>query len=138
GLLGAQKAEEFARCQALAELSLLNQGVTFSVYSDERGTEKIFPFCVVPRIISATDWDHLERGLRQRVEALQLFLDDVYGDQRILMEGRVPADLVLGAKHYLPVLRHVRPPGGVRIHIAGVDVVRDGEGTFRVLEDNVR
>jgi uncharacterized circularly permuted ATP-grasp superfamily protein len=138
GLLGAQKAEEFARCQALAELSLLNQGVTFSVYSDERGTEKIFPFCLVPRIISAPDWDHLERGLRQRVEALQLFLDDVYGDQRILQEGRIPADLVLGARHYLPVLRHVRPPGGVRIHIAGVDLVRDAEGTFRVLEDNVR
>jgi uncharacterized circularly permuted ATP-grasp superfamily protein len=137
-LLGARSAEEFARCQGLAELALLNQGVTFSVYSDERGTEKIIPFCLVPRLISARDWAHLERGLAQRVQALQLFLDDVYGGQAILREGRIPADLVLGAGQYLGVLRGVKPPGGVRIHIAGIDLVRDAAGTFRVLEDNLR
>jgi uncharacterized circularly permuted ATP-grasp superfamily protein len=137
-LLGARSVEDFERCQALAELSLLNQGVTFSVYSDERGTEKIFPFCLVPRLISARDWSQLERGLEQRVRALHAFLDDVYGEQRILEQGTIPRDLVLGAKHYLPLLRGVRPPGGVRIHIAGIDLVRDAAGVFRVLEDNLR
>lgn len=130
--------EELARAQGLAELSLLNQGVTFSVYSDNRGTEKIFPYCHVPRLISATDWARLERGLTQRLAALELFLADIYGEQKILSQGKIPPDLVLGAKHYLPVLRHVKPPAGTRIHIAGIDLIRDPEGTFRVLEDNLR
>jgi uncharacterized circularly permuted ATP-grasp superfamily protein len=136
--LRSLSAAEFARVQSLAETSLLHQGVTFSVYSDQRGAEKIFPFCLIPRLISAADWDHLERGLTQRVRALDLFLDDIYGPQRILAAGRVPPEMVLGAKHYLPLLRGVRPPGGVRIHIAGIDLIRDPAGTFRVLEDNLR
>ncbi len=137
-MLATMSPDAFARAQGLAELALLNQGVTFSVYSDNRGTEKIFPFCLVPRIVSAQAFAHIERGLEQRLRALGLFLDDVYGDQRIL-EGRpVLRDLVLGAKLYLPVLRGVRPPGGVRIHVSGVDLIRDHEGTFRVLEDNLR
>lgn len=136
--LGASTPEQFARAQALAELALLNQGVTFSVYSDNRGTEKIFPFCLIPRLITAKDWAHVERGMQQRLRALGLFLDDLYGPQRILAEGRIPRELVLGAKHYLPRLRGVRPPGGVRIHIAGIDLIRDTDGTFRVLEDNLR
>ncbi len=130
--------DAFARAQALAELALLNQGVTFSVYADQQGHEKIFPFCLMPRIISAGDWTRLERGLEQRVRALGLFLDDVYGDQRILAEKRIPPELVLGAKQYLPTLRHMKPPGGVRIHVAGVDLIRDPDGTFLVLEDNLR
>lgn len=134
----SKRPEDLARSQALAELSLLNQGVTFSVYSDNRGTEKIFPFCHVPRVLSAADWAKLERGLEQRIRALELFLDDVYGEQQILAAGKVPAALVLGAKHYLPVLRRVKPQGGVRIHIAGIDLIRDPQGTFRVLEDNLR
>ena len=137
-LLAALSPDAFARAQGLAELALLNQGVTFSVYSDNRGTEKIFPFCLVPRMVSASAFTHLERGLTQRLRALGLFLDDVYGDQRIL-EGRpILRDLVLGAKQYLPILRGVRPPGGVRIHVSGVDLIRDHEGVFRVLEDNLR
>jgi uncharacterized circularly permuted ATP-grasp superfamily protein len=136
--LGASTNDLFARCQNLADLALLNQGVTFSVYSDARGTEKIFPFCLMPRLVSARDFQHVERGLAQRIRALNSFLDDVYGAQRILHDGRIPADLVLGAKHYLPALRGVHPPGGVRIHIAGIDLIRDGSGTFRVLEDNLR
>ena len=137
-LLAASGAGEFTRAQQLAELALLNQGVTFSVYADRRGAEKIFPFCLIPRPLSAADWAHLERGLAQRVHALGLFLDDIYGDQRILEEKRIPRDLVLGAGHYLPRLRGVRPPGGVRVHIAGIDLIRDPGGTFRVLEDNLR
>lgn len=136
--LGEHSPSGLARAQALAELALLNQGVTFSVYADERGTEKIFPFCVIPRILTAADFEHLERGLQQRIRALSMFLDDVYGPQRILADGRIPAELVLGAKAYLPKLRGVRAPGGVRLHIAGIDLIRDPAGTLRVLEDNLR
>ena len=136
--LGALSHGEFARAHALAEVALLNQGVTFSVYSDNRGSEKIFPFCLLPRMISAHDWALLERGLCQRIAALEAFLGDVYGEKRILKEGRIPPEMVLRAKHYLPELDGVVPPGGVRIHIAGIDLIRDPAGTFRVLEDNVR
>ena len=136
--LVASRPEDLARAQALAEKSLLNQGVTFSVYSDQRGSEKIFPFCLVPRVVTANDWKKVDKGLEQRIRALQLFLDDVYGDQKIFADKRIPAEVVLGAKHYLPELRGVRPPRGVRIHIAGIDLVRDPGGVFRVLEDNLR
>jgi uncharacterized circularly permuted ATP-grasp superfamily protein len=129
---------EFAAAQGLAERALLNQGVTFSVYSDQRGTEKIFPFCLVPRVVGAAEWARLERGLTQRVMAIESFLDDVYGVQRILKERAVPPELVLGAKGYEPKLVGVRPPGGVRLHVAGIDLIRDPAGTFRVLEDNLR
>jgi len=138
GALGASTAEEFAHCQALAEMALMNQGVTFSVYADNRGTEKVFPFDLVPRIVAARDWQKLELGLTQRVRALSAFLDDVYGEQRILRDGVIPAELVLGAQQYLPVIRGIRPAGGVRMHISGIDLIRDPAGVFRVLEDNVR
>ncbi len=130
--------DQFAHYQSLAELSLLNQGVTFSVYSDSRGTEKIFPICLVPRIIEANEWKRVEAGLAQRMQALSLFLDDIYGEQKILSDKVIPADLILGAKHYLPKLRGIVPPGGVRMHIAGIDLIRGPDGVFLVLEDNVR
>lgn len=130
--------EEFERVQELAELALLNQGVTFSVYKDSRGTEKIFPFCLVPRLVSAADWEHLRRGLEQRITALNQFLDDLYGDQRIFAETDVPRELVLGAQGYQPELRGIAPPGGVRVVIAGIDLIRDPQGIWRVLEDNLR
>ena len=138
GLLQRLSASELARHQALAELSLYNQGVTFSVYSDARGTEKIFPLCLVPRVIGAREWEQVERGLLQRIAALNLYLDDMYGEQRLLRSGRVPADLLLGAKCYDPKLRGLAAPGGVRIAIAGIDLIRGPDGIFRVLEDNVR
>jgi uncharacterized circularly permuted ATP-grasp superfamily protein len=128
----------FARAQSAAERTLLSQGVTFSVYTDQRGVEKIFPFCLLPRLVSAREWEALDRGIAQRIVALGLFLDDVYGKQRILSEGVVPRDLVLAAKGYLRALHGVTPPGGVRIHVSGIDLVRDGSGTLRVLEDNLR
>jgi uncharacterized circularly permuted ATP-grasp superfamily protein len=136
--LDALPPREFARYQALAELSLFNQGVTFSVYSDNRGTEKIMPICLVPRVIGANEWAKAERGLVQRMRALNLFLDDIYGEQKILRDKIIPADLVLGAKAYEKSLRGIKAPGGVRIPIAGIDLIRDPQGTFRVLEDNVR
>ena len=137
-LLGAFSPAEFARHQQLAELSLFNQGVTFSVYSDKQGMEKIFPICLVPRFIDATEWSRVEQGLVQRISALNLFLDDMYGEQKILRDKAVPAELVLAAKAYEPKLRGLRAPGGVRIPIAGIDLIRDPQGVFRVLEDNVR
>jgi uncharacterized circularly permuted ATP-grasp superfamily protein len=130
--------DDLARLQSLADLALMNQGVTFSVYSDQRGTEKIFPYCLIPRVLSASDFARIERGLHQRLHAIGRFLDDIYGDQRILAAGAIPPELVLGAKGYLPMVRGVRPPGGVRTHIAGIDLIRDPEGTWRVLEDNLR
>jgi uncharacterized circularly permuted ATP-grasp superfamily protein len=136
--LGRRTAAEFERHQTLAERALLNQGVTFSVYKDDRGTERIFPLCLLPRLISGAEWRKLEEGLRQRLRALSLFLDDVYGEQRILAEGRIPRELVLGAKQYLEILRGIPAPGGVRIHVSGIDLIRDPAGTFRVLEDNLR
>ncbi|MBC7841871.1 MAG: circularly permuted type 2 ATP-grasp protein [Gemmatimonadaceae bacterium] len=136
--LGASSADEFAKCQALAEMAMLNQGVTFSVYADNRGTEKVFPFDLVPRIVAAPDWNKLELGLVQRVLALGCFLDDVYGKQQILADNVIPRELVLGAKEYMPIVHGVRPAGGVRMHIAGIDLIRDPAGAFRVLEDNVR
>jgi uncharacterized circularly permuted ATP-grasp superfamily protein len=130
--------DELARLQQLAELALLSQGVTFSVYADSRGTEKIFPFCVLPRLVAEAEFTRLERGIQQRLRALEAFLADVYGPQRILAAGVIPPDLVLGAAGYRPTLRGVTPPGGVRIHVAGVDLIRDLDGTWRVLEDNLR
>jgi len=137
-LLANMSADSFARCQALAELSLAQRGVTFSVYSDERGTEKVMPVCLVPRVIGGAEWARLERGLVQRLTALQLFLDDLYGEQVIIRDRVIPAGLLLGSKQYLPQLRGMKPPGGVRIHIAGIDLIRSPDGVLRVLEDNLR
>jgi uncharacterized circularly permuted ATP-grasp superfamily protein len=137
-LLAGMSPDELARSQALAETALLHQGVTFSVYSDSRGTEKIFPFCLLPRLIAADDHRRLERGLQQRLRALGMFLDDIYGDQKILAAGVVPPEMVLGSAGYRAMLRGIKPPGGVRIHVAGVDLIRDPDGTWRVLEDNLR
>nr|HEX4314718.1 circularly permuted type 2 ATP-grasp protein [Kofleriaceae bacterium] len=137
-LLDRMTPDELARAQALAEHALLQQGVTFSVYGDARGTEKIFPFCLLPRLVAADDHRHLERGLQQRLRALGMFLDDIYGDQKILATNTIPPEMIVGAAGYRPMLRGVQPPGGVRIHIAGVDLIRDPAGTWRVLEDNLR
>jgi uncharacterized circularly permuted ATP-grasp superfamily protein len=137
-ILANMTPDTFARCQALAELALAQWGVTFSVYSDQRGTEKVMPVCLVPRVIAAAEWAKLERGLVQRLTALQMFLDDLYGEQRALAERVIPTDLVLGSRQYIPRLRGMRPPGGVRLHIAGVDLIRSPDGVLRVLEDNLR
>ncbi|MBA2544991.1 MAG: circularly permuted type 2 ATP-grasp protein, partial [Deltaproteobacteria bacterium] len=137
-LLDKLRPEDLARAQALAETALLQQGVTFSVYGDSRGTEKIFPFCLLPRIVAADDFRRIERGLQQRLRALSMFLDDIYGEQKILASGVIPREMILGAAGYRPMLRGLKPPGGVRIHISGVDLIRDTAGTWRVLEDNLR
>jgi uncharacterized circularly permuted ATP-grasp superfamily protein len=129
---------EFRSRQKLADSTFLNSGITFSVYSDDRGTERIFPFDLIPRVITAAEWRQVELGLVQRVRALNEFLEDVYGEQRILEENVVPREMVEGSEAYVPSLRGIRPPRGVHVHIAGIDLIQDAGGEFRVLEDNAR
>ncbi len=129
---------EFQRRRALIELVLRNQGITFTVYGDTAGTERAFPFDPFPRIIPADEWAHIEAGLEQRVRALNLFLSDIYGDQEILEAGVVPRHLVLDNENYRTVMRNVDPPHGAWTHVVGCDLIRDHEGVYRVLEDNLR
>ena len=134
---GLPEGELLRRHQA-AERALLNTGITFAVYGDDQGAERIFPFDIVPRIIPGAAWDPIERGLRQRVEALNRFVDDVYNDRNILRDGVVPADVVESSAGYRPECVGLRPPRGIWCHITGTDLVRDGDGTIYVLEDNLR
>ncbi len=136
--LGRFHIHEFQAKRSNADLAFVNQGVTFSVYSDRRGVEKIFPFDLIPRPIPAAEWYVLEAGLVQRVRALNLFLHDVYHDQRILRKGVIPTELVLGSKGFRKEMIGFTPPGGVYIHICGTDLIRDTAGQFLVLEDNGR
>lgn len=130
--------EELKRRQESAEKSLLQMGITFSVYGDEQGTERIFPFDIVPRIIPHNEWMEIENGLKQRVQALNMFIDDLYHDQKILNDGIIPRELVLSASGYRPECVGLNPPGGFWCHITGTDLVRGGDGKFYVLEDNLR
>jgi uncharacterized circularly permuted ATP-grasp superfamily protein len=129
---------EVLRRQRAAERALLHMGSTFNVYGHEDGVEKILPFDMIPRIIPASEWRLLEGGLAQRARALDLFIDDVYHAQRILADGVVPRDLVETAATYLPACRGLDPPRGVWCHVSGTDLVRDSDGRYYVLEDNLR
>ena len=121
-----------------AERAFHRVGITFAVYGEDSGTERLIPFDIVPRIIPSAEWDTLEAGLKQRVHALNLFLHDIYHDQRIVKERIVPADRVLGNAQYRSEMVGIDVAGGIYAHIAGVDVVRAGEGEYYVLEDNLR
>ena len=130
--------EEFEARRSAVDAAFLRQGITFTVYSDEQGTERIFAFDLMPRIIPNSEWLKIESGLIQRMQALNLFLKDLYSDQRILKEKVIPAEDVLSAKHYRPEMVGVPVPKDIYIHICGSDMVRDREGTYFVLEDNGR
>jgi uncharacterized circularly permuted ATP-grasp superfamily protein len=121
------------RAEALAR-SYLAQGVTF----DFAGEERPFPLDVVPRVIDGHEWDHVAPGVAQRVRALEAFLADVYGPQKAVADGVVPRGLIVSSTHFHRAARGIQPPNGVRVHVSGIDLVRDAEGAFRVLEDNVR
>jgi uncharacterized circularly permuted ATP-grasp superfamily protein len=136
--LATLSPSEVARRQGAAELSFQARGITFAVNQDPDGVEKIMPFDLVPRLIRADEWGRIERGLEQRVRTLNLFLDDVYHDQRILEAGIVPPELILGARGYRREFRGLDVPLKVYTHIVGSDLVRDGSGEFFVLEDNLR
>jgi uncharacterized circularly permuted ATP-grasp superfamily protein len=130
--------EEFERKRALAASTFLTQGVTFTVYNDDQGTERIFPFDLVPRIIPAEEWELVERGLVQRITALNLFLHDIYHGQDILRDGVIPKQIVWEAAHFRPEFMHFDVPRNIYVHICGTDLVRDKDGTYLVLEDNAR
>ncbi len=129
---------EFGRLQESANSALVNLGITFNVYSDGAGIERVLPFDIMPRVVQASEWDRIEAGLRQRIYALNLFLDDVYHEGRILKDGVVPIELVIGAPSYREACRGLDPPKGIWCHVTGTDLVRDGDGQFYVLEDNLR
>jgi uncharacterized circularly permuted ATP-grasp superfamily protein len=124
--------------QATAERALMQLGITFNVYGEQAGVEKIFPFDIVPRIVSATEWNRLERGLKQRIHALNLFINDLYHDQKILKDGVVPAEIIRSAKSFRQQCVGWRPPRGIWCHITGTDLVRHSDGQIYVLEDNLR
>jgi len=131
-------AEEFHLKRQSVDLAFMRQGVTFNVYGDSAGTEKIFPFDLLPRIIPAKEWEMLERGLAQRITALNLFLHDLYHEQKILKDGVIPAHYVLTGKHFRREFVNFNVPKDIYIHICGTDLIRDEKGNYLVLEDNGR
>lgn len=121
-----------------AERELFNLGITFTVYSEAQSIDRILPFDVLPRVISAADWQIMESGVKQRIAALNLFLHDVYHDQKVFKDGIIPKELVLGNDNFRKEMMGVDLPGGTYVHIGGIDIVRDVDGRFKVLEDNAR
>jgi uncharacterized circularly permuted ATP-grasp superfamily protein len=136
--LNSLGAAELQRRHGLALQLFRNHGITFAVYPDEQGTEKVFPFDVIPRIIPAATWRRLEAGLKQRLAALNLFLDDVYSRKLILRQRAIPPEIVLSSSLYMREIEGLKVPHGIHCHIAGIDLVRDEKGEFFVLEDNLR
>ncbi len=129
---------ELQRRQKAADLALLNMGITFNVYGHEAGTEKIWPFDILPRIIEGPEWAVIERGLKQRIHALNLFIDDLYHEAKIVKDGVVPEWLVSSGKCFRGPCHGLNPPRGIWCHITGTDLVRDSSGQMYVLEDNLR
>ena len=115
-----------------------NQGITFTVYNDNKGVERIFPFDIIPRIISINEWKIIEKGITQRIETLNLFLKDVYHEQFIIKDKIIPAQLLINNKYFLREMINISVPKDVYTHISGVDLIRDSNGQFFVLEDNLR
>jgi uncharacterized circularly permuted ATP-grasp superfamily protein len=136
--LSAMTPERLEERIRTANAFFLTQGIGFTVYGDEAGTDRIFPFDLVPRIVPADEWGRIERGLQQRLRALNLFLADIYGPQRILADGAVPPELVFGSRNFRREMIGLEVTGGVYAHVGGVDLIRDGDGRYLVLEDNLR
>lgn len=136
--LAAMPPERLARKQVEADTAFHRVGITFAVYGEEAGTERLIPFDIIPRIIPAAEWTALQAGLWQRVKALNAFLNDIYHEQEILRAGRIPAEQVLNNAQFRSEMMGVDVPSGIYAHIAGVDIVRAGAGESYVLEDNLR
>jgi uncharacterized circularly permuted ATP-grasp superfamily protein len=136
--MAEQSSELMANKRAEADLNFRRVGITFAVYGDEAGTERLIPFDIVPRIVPAHEWRALEAGLRQRVKALNMFIHDVYHEQHIVKAGVLPAQQIFANAQYRPEMQGLSVPNDIYCHIAGIDVVRAGEGEFYVLEDNLR
>ena len=136
--IGSLEEGQLQRFQRAAERRLVQMGITFNVYGDSGGTERIFPFDLIPRIVRAEEWSWIERGLKQRIRALNLFIDDIYHDQKILKDKVIPDEVIRSAVFYRPQCVGLNPPRGVWCHITGTDLVRHGDGQIYVLEDNLR
>ena len=130
--------EKLTKKEDLSKQLFMSQGVTFTVYNDNEGIEKIFPFDIVPRIITAQEWDKIERGIKQRLKALNLFIKDIYNEQFIIKDGLIPADLIYSCPNFLREMKGIKVPYDVYVHISGVDLIRNNDGEFYVLEDNLR
>lgn len=129
---------DLVRRQQAAEAAMMNLGITFAVYGDTQGSEKIIPFDIIPRIIEAQDWRRIEAGLKQRITALNLFIDDIYHDQKILRDKVIPEEVIRSADSFRKQCVGLNPPKGIWCHITGTDLIRDKDGQFYVLEDNLR
>lgn len=136
--LSEQPAAVIARKQAEADLLFRRVGITFAVYGNDAGTERLIPFDIIARIITATEWTHMQTGLVQRVKALNMFLHDIYHDQKIIKAGVIPAEQIYKNAQYRPEMQGITVASDIYAHIAGVDIVRAGKGEFYVLEDNLR
>jgi uncharacterized circularly permuted ATP-grasp superfamily protein len=130
--------EELNKKEEMAKKMFMSQGITFTVYNSGEGIEKIFPFDIIPRIITASEWTYIESGIRQRLKALNLFLKDVYNSQFILKDGVVPTEMVYSCPHFLREMHGFQVPHDIYVHVAGIDLIRDQDGTFYILEDNLR
>ncbi|MHA8061046.1 circularly permuted type 2 ATP-grasp protein [Aquirufa beregesia] len=130
--------EEFLRRHQSAERALMAMGITFNVYSENEGTERIMPVDIIPRIVNGSDWDNVEKGLVQRITALNLFLSDIYSDQKIIKDGIIPKEVIYSSKNFLAPCIGIKPPKNIWIHITGTDLIRGDNGEFMVLEDNLR
>jgi uncharacterized circularly permuted ATP-grasp superfamily protein len=136
--LGGLPVPDFDQRRAAVDSAFLRRGVTFTVYNDSQGTERIFPFDLIPRIIPSSEWRRIEAGLTQRLHALNCFLDDIYHGQKVLKDGIIPAALILGAKHFRREFMNFKVPRGIYVHVCGTDLIRDAQGNYLVLEDNLR
>ena len=130
--------DELNKKEELARRLFMSQGITFTVYSSGEGIEKIFPFDIIPRIITAAEWKYIEGGIKQRLRALNLFLKDIYSEQFILNDGVVPAELIYSCPHYLREMKGLHVPHEIYVHISGIDLIRNADGSFYILEDNLR
>jgi uncharacterized circularly permuted ATP-grasp superfamily protein len=136
--LSSLPPDELKNKEELSKKLFMSQGITFTVYSSNEGIEKIFPFDVVPRIITAAEWLTIEAGIKQRLTALNLFLKDIYHHQEVLKQGIVPTDLIQSCPHFLREMVGIQVPHDIYVHIAGIDLIRDKDGSFYILEDNLR
>lgn len=138
GYLEKESANDLNKKEELAKRLFMSQGITFTVYDSGEGIEKIFPFDIIPRIITCAEWSFIEKGIKQRLKALNLFLKDVYNNQFIIKDQVIPASLIYSCPHFLREMHQLNVPYDIYIHIAGIDLIRDYDGTFYVLEDNLR
>lgn len=136
--LSEESTDHLYRKEQLAGELFMNQGITFTVYSDDAGIERIFPFDIIPRVITGPEWSHIESGIRQRLTALNCFLKDIYSHQEILKDRIIPADLIASCPHYLREVSGIHVPYDIYVHISGIDLIRGDDGVFYALEDNLR